>query len=204
MRTTNIIQLGGALHLNAVDDEFPGGGDSPGLVPGQLGAIFHVDTQLAADLADTSVAVLYAGLYQYVKFKASPTTAAARGLVVGWSDQDAYEVSVDAASDAAADLVAGVALNPVTSGQHGFIQIAGLADVKFLASTTKATPAVGNLVVAPLDADNGEADVLGDATAVVFGTAAAALPRMMGRLHAAVDGNDFGLVQLGGLFQNVG
>lgn len=200
----NIGQLT-TLFLNTVDDLFPGGGDiAPGNVPGQLGKIFFHSGADALLLSDTAVGTLLGGMYQYVKFKAAPTTAAAKGLCVVWSNRAAFEVSVDVAADIDNALIAGVALSSVTSGQHGFIQMSGSASVKVKGTTTKGTPVIGDDLVTPLNADNGLADVLADATAVVFGTAAAKHGRVFGRLEVAVDGDDIAIVQLVAVAVNSG
>lgn len=94
---------------------------------------------------------LYAGNYQYVKF--NPTTGpAVQGQVVFWLDNTTnllpaggFEVTSDA-SAAQLGLVAGIALANTAKGKYWWIQVAGIAQVKFKSSITAATPAVGDLV----------------------------------------------------------
>jgi hypothetical protein len=60
-------------------------------------------------------------------------------------------------------LVAGIFLRSVAASKYCFIQVAGLATVLFIVDVTKASPAVGDLVV--VDAATSRGDVLADATA---------------------------------------
>ncbi len=195
--TQNVAQLN-AIALNLVDDLFPGGGDiAPGNVPGQLGNIYAFSGIQALGLSDTSVGTLYGGLYQYVKFKDAPTTDGDVGLCVTWNDRDAFEVSVDVAADFDGSLLAGICINDVTANQYGFIQVSGRATVKHKVSITKTVPLIGDSVQSGANADNGLADVLADATAVLFGTFAQKYGRTFGRTAGTVDGtSDLGLVDL--------
>lgn len=189
--------------INAVNDTYIGGGaEAPGYIPGMLGKMVELDAKQAAMLS-SSVITLRAGKYQYVKTKASPTTALARGLALTWSDRAAFEVSVDAATDAIAGICAGIALNAITSGRYGWIQVDGEASVRFLSSgspeaiaTDKTTPAIGDSVNSPLDADNGRADVFDDADAMTAGTAATRVGRIIGKLTSAVGADFFAWVAL--------
>lgn len=191
-------------YINAADHTYPGGSQvNSQLYGGMVGQIVGLSSKQAAQLSKTSIGTLRGGLYQYVKTKASPTTAVARGLVLVWSDRSIFEVSVDVGADIANSLVAGVGLNTVTQAKYCWIQIDGEAAIRFKSSgspealnTTKTTPVVGDSVISPLDADNGRADVLADATAVVFGTAAAKLGRQMGRLNTAIGADFFGWTNL--------
>ena len=156
--------------LNTVNDAVIGGllssgtGSSPRA--GQLGKIVNLKQDEAAKRYGSASVVLYGGLYQYVQFKAGSTAANAQGQLVFWDTaankgSESYIVTPDAPT--VPSMMAGVALNAVTKGQYGWIQIAGLATVKFCAAITKVSPVAGDLVVLDLTPTN-TADVLADAT----------------------------------------
>jgi len=95
---------------------------------------------------------LYAGDYQYVQFYASSVAAAAvQGQIVRWLDNTTnllsgnFIVTPDAS---AANLgeIAGIALCNTGKGNYWFIQVSGVAQVKFAGANNAATPAVGDLV----------------------------------------------------------
>jgi len=122
---------------------------------GQLGGILTLGEALANSLSDTANGQqLYAGDYQYVHFYASSSAAAAvQGQVVFWKDSASnllsgnWDVTPD---ESAAELgeIAGIALCNTAKGNYWFIQISGVAQVKFAASNNTASPAVGDLVFA--------------------------------------------------------
>jgi hypothetical protein len=117
---------------------------------GMIGGKLTLSQADAARLSDTATALLYGGVYMYVLFYASMSSTVVRGAVVVWVDTSAvsptcYTVTADG-SAARNNFVAGVALNATTKGYYDFIQIAGLASVKFGASLTAATPAVGDAI----------------------------------------------------------
>jgi hypothetical protein len=113
---------------------------------------------------------LYSGIYQYVQFLETSTASNAQGQVVFWVPANAtvtsdgyqsYIVTPDAPT--VPSMIAGIALNAVTKGNFGWIQITGEATVLFKTGITKATPVVGDLVVLDLTPSD-TADVLADAT----------------------------------------
>lgn len=192
------------LYLNQVNDPAPGvplaspSGSIVSSYPGQVGGILTLDAKTALKLSDTvNVGTLYAGLYQYVKFKADSTASNARGQVVFWSDFDNFEVTPDAAA-AMNGKVAGITLNAVTKGQYGWIQVAGKASVKF-GTVTKATPADGDLVVLTATPAN-TADAPEEATSVT----SAVLKRAMGIALEAPVTDAVKLVLLRYLSLNIG
>lgn len=161
MTNTGIIRLT-ARFLNDVDDAVIGQSVSGGQAySGQLGAVVVLNADLAKKLSDTTVATLYAGVYQYVKFKAGTTAANITGGPVYWDDPDNFVVTPDVPTGFPG--FAGVSLNAVTKGNYGFILVEGKGLVHALANTTKTTPAIGDTVV--LTATAGAADDLADATA---------------------------------------
>lgn len=157
--------------LNTVNDPNPGAvlaSPSGSIVQsyyGQVGGRLFLGAASALAMSDVAgTGTLFEGIYQYVQFKAASAVAPARGGLVVWSDRDNFIVTPDVTA-ATLNAIAGVALNAVTKGNWGFIQIAGKAAVKFIAVTTKVTPAIGDLVMVDAAPTNA-ADVLADATAL--------------------------------------
>lgn len=129
---------------------------------GQLGAMMQLNHEAALALSKTSIGTLYAGRYQYVKFKAGTTAAPAKGLAAFWDDLDDYVVTPDAPATNVG--FAGVILSANTKGNYGWIQVDGLATCKFKSTVTKSGAAAGDLVVMTTTANT--FDVLADATAL--------------------------------------
>ena len=177
---TNIVMLTSGF-INTVDDVEPGGGDAPGAAPGQVNKVYDVDTE---DPWDTTVGIALPGKVRFVKFLLTSTLAAAKGQIAYWSDRANGVVTADVPAGIGVSDVAGIFLGAPTKGSHTFIKISGEAEVGFLGTTTKGTPVVGNVAVN--GAAGGVADVLADATAVTFGTAATAVYRIMGILRTLV------------------
>jgi hypothetical protein len=184
---TDIVRLS-TLYLNTISDTNPGGGnDAPGLAPGQLGAEIYLNRPEALKKSDTTIGTLYEGRYMYVKTKTTVTTSPARGLACRWSDKANFEVTVDAVGDPDVGNIAGVFISAPGNGKHCWIHVGdGLVVCKFKGTQTKEPSFAGDALIAGLDADNGLFDVLADATAVTFGTAATKLSRWVGRLFEAV------------------
>ncbi len=116
----------------------------------------------ALRLSNTTIGTLYGGIYQYVLFLSTSTAANVRGQLAFWSDALNGVVTPDVAAGTTG-LFAGVILNAVAKGNYGWIQIAGIASILFKTSITKATPAVGDLVVVD-QAPSAKGDILADAT----------------------------------------
>lgn len=142
-----IDRISGSGKLNAVNDAQPGGvsNDGAGLAPGQLGDTIVLNSPDALKLSDTTVGTLYAGRYQYVQFKTGQTGTTVKGGPMYWDDPDNFIVTADAATSGLG--FAGVALNVVTKGNYGWICIEGVCQCQPLDNTTKATPAVGDIMV---------------------------------------------------------
>lgn len=118
---------------------------------GQLGAILTLGEASAAALSDlTNGQLLYAGDYQYVQFYASSSAAAAvQGQIVRWLNNTTNlknGLMIVTPDYAAASPIAGIALANTVKAKYWWIQISGIAQVKFNASLVAATPAVGDLV----------------------------------------------------------
>ena len=139
----------------------------------------------AAVLSDTTTGVLYGGVYQYVRFLSTSTATAARGCLVRWAaptvTATAYTVTPDG-SATGDNSCAGVALNATTKGNYDFIQVAGIAQVKFQGTITAGTPAIGDAAFVGTNANPQLADDLEGSTVTTIllrkyiGVALAAAP----------------------------
>lgn len=145
--------------FNTVDDSAVGGasGDGLGRAPGQLGQIVEISEREAQKMDSA----LHGGKYQYVKFKAGTTQSNAKGQLVAWDDIDDFVVTPDPTTANLAK-IAGAALNAVTKGNYGWIQVSGLSTVKCKATVTTTTD--GTIAVAVSDTTI-NVDSLADATA---------------------------------------
>jgi hypothetical protein len=128
---------------------------------GQVGRFLVAQSGSQQLKFDSSVGTLYGGVFQLVKVAASPAVAIAAGMIAVWSNPLTHEVNTDA--DGVGFAPAGIFLNPVTGGNYTFIQVAGIADVLFLADITHTSGPIGSTVV---HGANARADILADATAV--------------------------------------
>ena len=174
--TTQIIHAQGR-YLNNCDDPLPGQpltSPSGSIVvgfDGQLGSKIAVSGLVqgsqseATSLSLTTTGTLYGGVYQYVQFKSGSTASNAVGQILFWYDVTKFIVTPDVTLSTQG-LVAGIGLQSNTKGNYGFVQVSGLASVLFKSSITKATPAIGDLVI--VDQGGGtptnKADILADAT----------------------------------------
>lgn len=129
---------------------------------GQLGKVLWVSDEQIAQMYSSTVGVLYAGAYQYVQLAADQTIV--RGDLLYWDQGEAansYVVTL--AADTTSynyQSYAGFALNTITAGNYGFIQIAGLATGLYVASIT-GTKARGRTVFASV-ATAGRIDIKDD------------------------------------------
>lgn len=184
------------LKLNDVNDSVAGGvltsGTGTALTLGQLGKT--VEFADANEIFyDSSVGTLYPGKYQYVKTYASSSASPARGLIAFWyGDPTNYVVTPDAQDGE----IAGIYINALTKGYYGYIQIEGIASVKFDSSQSQATPAVKDLVVQKSTANT--ADALIDSTTVTAGIA----KRVLGIAYDAPVANTISRVELFEKFLN--
>jgi hypothetical protein len=115
--------------------------------------------------------LLFAGDYQYVQFYAASTNTAVQGQVVFWLlqptgdfQQGNFIVTPDYTVTGGGDPpnVAGIALTNTGKGNWWFIQVAGVAEVKFKASFLNVfSPLVGDMVYVDQNTPSANADVLG-------------------------------------------
>lgn len=146
--------------LNSVNDATAGGPVSSGtgalLREGQLGAVIALSNTDAVDRSVTATGTLRGGLYQYVRCKASTTEANNVGVSCFWdtnanSGIQTYVVTPDST---ATNLTAwaGAELNNVGKGNYGWIQVAGLCRLGYIASVTSTT--IGSLVFSDVTPTN--------------------------------------------------
>lgn len=141
-------------YLDLINDAFIGSGSSTGIggqpYAGQLGAFMELtEAQALAMSSAPATLTLHSGIYQYVQFKAGSTAANAAGQIVFYSsaaDRAVYTVTPDVTA-ATQGMIAGITLATVTKGNYGWIQVGGVANVKFKTGLTAATPAIGDLVI---------------------------------------------------------
>lgn len=156
--------------LNTVSDAVCGGIQSPsGLATfsGQAGERVILGPESVR--FNPAVGTVYGGCFQYVQIAAAATAAnCAIGRLVFWTDYENFIVTPDVTAPLTS-AIAGVILNgtlaPALPGNWSFIQTLGKVNVKFKATTTKTTPAIGDLVVVDATPAN-LADVLADATGI--------------------------------------
>jgi hypothetical protein len=120
---------------------------------GQIGGILTLSESEAAYYSDlTNGQLLYPGDYQYVRFYPLSTNNAVQGQVVFWQSLSGQAEQIIVTPDYFADgpngpgLIAGIALCNIVKGNYWFIQIAGVAEVKFKASPGVTSPSVGDLI----------------------------------------------------------
>ena len=119
----------------------------------------HWDTSVsAAPVTDLEV--------QYIQVKSDAPVAPARGVLAFWSNKKTGVVTT--ADNGGLDF-AGVFMGTMAAGEYGYIAKVGELAMKFLSSTTKATPAIGDSAVS-VSGNSGLADVIADATAQTYGT----------------------------------
>jgi len=153
MRHTEIAHLSSPF-LDSINDAFIGSGSSTGTgaqpYPGQLGAFMELTEAEAAAMSTTpATQTLHCGIYQYVQFTGRQTSTNVANQIYVWKTRASYIVTSDTATTGAGSMgeVAGISLNAVTKGNYGWIQIGGVANVKFKSSLAAATPAIGDLVI---------------------------------------------------------
>lgn len=149
--------------LNTVNDSVIGnqaGITGASKFGGQLGKTLWVSSEQISQMYSSTIGTLYAGAYQYVKVAASQT------LVVGdllyWDLGAATNTFTVTKAVNTSTLnyasIAGFCINVITAGNYGFIQIAGVATGKYVASVT-GTKQTGAQVMASV-ATAGRVDVI--------------------------------------------
>ena len=126
-------------YLNTQNDAYPGmsvagTGANINQYLGQMGQELQLNYESAAALSYTTTGTLYAGKYQYVKFKAGSSPA--RGLALYWDDRANYVVTTVTPSGDAN--FAGICIMANTAGNYGWMQTEGDAVCQFKATLTKS------------------------------------------------------------------
>ena len=163
--------------LNSVNDPSPGmslvspSGSIVQPFYGQIGKRLVVNTPQALALSNTTVGTLFGGIYQYIQILLTATAAPVRGALCYWSDYENGIVTTDPVATNAARLAGWFisATANMTKGNYCFIQIAGKTSMLFKSTITKATPAIGDLVIAD-GATSPTVDILADATSITSPT----------------------------------
>lgn len=151
-----IIRVSTGL-LNTVNDSVVGGqasgmvGSSNPKFGGQLGKMLAVGQSQIGQMYSSSVGTLYAGVYQYVKFNTGDT-APVIGQAAFWLDGSSvgdFTVSTDSNGNATSTpMVAGIFISIPTAGNYCFIQIAGIATVKYKSGLTVSAATGAPVIVA--------------------------------------------------------
>lgn len=203
MRHTEIAHLSSPF-LDLINDAFIGSGSSTGTgaqpYPGQLGAFMELTE--AEALAMSSVPgtqTLHCGIYQYVQFTGTQTSTNVANQVYVWKTRASYIVTSDVASTTFGE-IAGISLLAVTKANYGWIQVGGVANVKFKASLTAATPAIGDLVI--LDQSATTSGAFADDPTQATSLTATVAKSILGVAEAAPVGSAVQLVQLWPRFYN--
>jgi hypothetical protein len=146
-------------YLNDVNDTVAGGVPVSGLPSGAPqpfssqsipGDRIVLDDATAAALSDPAIGTLFGGVYMYVGTLAAPTQAPVRGRIAFWRSNElpggatqAYTCTSDAnPTTAIPSYIAGVFINAVTSGNWGWIQVAGTASVAFDSALTASAQGI--------------------------------------------------------------
>lgn len=190
----NIAKIDGRF-LNAVNDPEIGSAVVNPVQPlnsGQLGKFLVFSHELARKNSDLTIARLYGGVYQYVK----AVTALVRGDIVAWdvvanNGLPDYEVTHTIGATLEGNL-AGIALCTVASGNYCWIQVGGLAGVKFRASVTSKV--AGNLVLQLTT--TATADAIADATGTYVSGGVLGLKNIIGTAYEAPTDAGVNLVEL--------
>ncbi len=137
--------------LNTVDDSVianQAGISGVSKFAGQLGKALVVGQEQIALLTDTGVGTLYGGIYQYVHLS-EDSAAVVVGQGAFWDVTAAagdWQITDDPTQGTLnGTALAGIFINAITPGNYGFIQVAGQAVVKLIASITDNT--IGSAVV---------------------------------------------------------
>jgi hypothetical protein len=138
--------------LNTVNDSVIGGQESIGgrsKFGGQLGKSLYFQQSEIGQMSKSSVGTLYEGAYQYVQFNPGDTVPV-RGQAAFWLAGSAvgdFIVSTDSQGNfTTAPSIAGVFISVPTAGNYCFIQVGGIATVKYKSGLTVAA-ATGQAVI---------------------------------------------------------
>jgi hypothetical protein len=142
--------------LNTVNDTVIGGqsntgmaGTEPTLFAGQLGARLVVPSSQIDQMYSSTIGTLYGGIYQYVKLADDDSTPVVGQGLFWQSTPSDFIVSSDSNGGFTnTPTVAGIYIGGITEGNYGFIQIAGIATVKYKSGLTVAAATGLPIIVA--------------------------------------------------------
>lgn len=166
-----------AADLNLVNDSVMGGAlvsvptGAPQVASSQLiaGDRIVLDDPTALAVSSLAIGTLLGGVYMYVKTTAV-TRQAVRGGIAFFKTADLglqYAVYSDAdPSTSVPTHVAGVYINALTSGNFGWIQVAGAAGVLFDTLTSAADGTEVTVKISPVTASTADAGAAPTATTV--------------------------------------
>lgn len=189
-------------NLNATNDSQAGGSFFPtAYAPASLiGSRLFLTHAEAAALSTTSIGTLYGGIYQYVKF----VSAGVRGQIYSWdvvANTGITDFEVVLPSSLAIEgLLGGIGLCTVTAGNYGWLQVDGLAGVKYRATVTDKL--AGNIVTQLTT--TATADAIANSTGSWIGGGALGIKNIIGTAYELPTDGGVNLVMLRGLFQNYG
>lgn len=175
---SKMLRLGASGKVNKVNDTYPGGSvDFASLaIPtgnvtkkGMLGKVIRFAATTISRYWDTTVSTLITSYMaaRYVEMASDAAVTPARGVLCFWKNKATWTVTTTDTGDFEP---AGVCLGAYPQvGKFGCIGVGGDVAVKFLSSTTKTTPAIGDTAVAT-SGNSGLADVIADATAQTYAT----------------------------------
>ena len=188
-----IIRVSTGL-LNTVNDSVVGGQSNNGMVGtvpskfgGQLGKMVAFNQDQISTMFSSTIGTLYSGVYQYVQL-ATGVSAPARGQAAYWKAGTAVgDFIVSTASNGGnttCPTAAGVFISVPTVGNYCFIQVAGIATVKYKSGLT-VTAATGQAIIS-----------LADGTFDTITAAGSVVQNFAGYAWTLPVTNDLALVQL--------
>lgn len=153
--------------INTISDAVAGGIQSPSgnaVYSGQAGERIILGPESVR--FNPAVGTVFGGMFQYVQIAAAAAASLAIGRLLYWLDYENFIVTPDVSAtniSAFAGVILNGTLAPAVAGNWIFMQVLGKVNVRFKASTTKTTPAIGDIVSSDATPSN-TADVIADAT----------------------------------------
>ena len=202
--------LTGQGFLNDVNDSAIGG--SVSTVPSSVGASqwnqnypgdrWSLDEDTAISLSDTTIGTLHNGFYMYIGSSLTSVATISRGHFVFWDTSvadDLYQVTPDESGAQGVGLPAGIAINTITPGNWGIIQISGVSSIKFRSVLTGVATNGGAVYLAAAGAgtDVGTVDQFaGDGNPATMALASTLTHRFMGTAQGLPTAGAISLVAL--------
>ena len=152
---------------------------------GQVGGILTLAEGMASYYSNPAAQQLYAGDYQYVQYYSASSATAVLGQILFWQNllNGNWVVTPDETTGDSA-MIAGISLAPVAKGNYWWIQTRGVAPVKFKASLTNASPAIGDLIAVDTTTPSNLADDPTQSTTMTYALSKVVLGRAWGTIPA--------------------